>query len=198
MFTMLPHASAQQVRLQALAAEDIHISSFGQAGLEFDCIVIGTDMRHEITLNQQNSHKIVVFAVDAPLQHDISVWVDVFDDDKLVLRDPGGYSPPPGIPLEIRFAYANNGYANNNTVWQNAIYDAIEVPAGSRYASFPISRMARPKLKHANREVPLERAFLFFYGSLGPVAPGDNLPSGVYETSITVYVDLTHRYKPDQ
>lgn len=197
MLTFVPHASPQHVRLQALAAHGVHVSSLGRAGLEFDCIVIGADMMHEITLHEHNSQKIVVFAVDAPSQHDVSVWVDVFDNDKLVLRDPGGYSPTPGIPLEIRFAYANKGYANNNTIWQNALHDAIELPAGSRYASFPISSMAGPVFEQANSAKQTERAYLFFYGSLGPASPGENLPSGVYETSITVHIDLMHRYNPD-
>lgn len=195
---LMPHVWSQHVRLQTIAAEGVHVSSLGRAGLEFDCIVSGTDMMHEITLNQHNSHKIVVFAVDAPLHHDVSVWVDVFDDDKLVLRDPGGYSPPPGIPLEVRFAYANKGYANNHTVWQSAIRDAIELPVGSRQASFPISNKAGPVFEQANRTTQRERAYLFFYGSLGPAGRGNNLPSGVYETSITVHIDLTNRYMPDQ
>jgi hypothetical protein len=189
MLLIMSNAAAQRITLHTLVADDIRVSTIGPADLQFDCLFIGTDIVRRINLNGENSDRVIVLAIDAPFPNDVSVRVDVLDDNKLMISDSYGNSTNHGIPLELRFAYANKGYKNSNTAWQTAIHDAVETPAGSNYASFSIST-GQPFFDTENTETPMERAYLFIYGSIGPAGGPDHVPAGVYETNITVSIDL--------
>lgn len=186
----MPDVTAQ-ISFRAMAAHDIKVTWLGPAALEFDCLLAGTNMVSTIALRGKNNQRVAVLAIDAPINKEISVQVEVAGDNKLILAGSGSHRSTPHIPFVLRFAYANQGYLNSNTTWHQALYDAVEVPDGNRQALFPISanpfQMAFSD--YAKRDVPVRRAYLFFYGSIGPASQNGIVPAGLYETNISVYID---------
>ncbi len=187
----MPDAAAQQISFRTIAANDITVAWIGPDVLEFDCLLAGTNMVSTIALTGRNNRGVAVLAIDAPINKDISVRVDVLDDNKLILNDSGNRTSTPFIPFVLRFAYANQGYGHSNTKWQQALYDAVEVPSGIKQIVFPISAdpFQMASSGNASRDVPVRRAYLFFYGSIGPAGENNNVPAGIYQTTISVYID---------
>lgn len=97
------------------------------------------------------------------------------------------------IPFSLGFAYSNL----NSVTTESAKSQAIQVPAGFTTAVFPIWRRADggppgppPTPDHTGYVQPADKtAYLFIYGTLGPV-PGDS-PVGLYEGEINITVSYS-------
>jgi hypothetical protein len=94
------------------------------------------------------------------------------------------------IPVSIRFAYSNLNPADVAT----AKTQAVEVPAGFNSATFPILRRTSgppgppPTPPHEGYTPPKKTAYLFIYGTLGPVG---NVDAGLYDGTINVRVEYS-------
>jgi len=92
------------------------------------------------------------------------------------------------IPFNCKFAYSNLGSGSVAA----AKMSAIQVPSGFTSASFPLLRRASgaplppPTPAHSGYTAPSATAYLFIYGSLGPV--GNVTPSNNYTGTINVTV----------
>lgn len=93
------------------------------------------------------------------------------------------------IPLVIRFAYSNTG-ASNDT---DAKMTAIEVPIGFTSVTFPVKRRTSglpappPTPNYAGYVAPTATAYLFVYGTLGPVPA--NAAAGMYTGNINIHAE---------
>lgn len=96
------------------------------------------------------------------------------------------------IPIAIRFAYSNTG-ATNAT---DAKLTAVELPVGFTSATFPFLRRASglpappPTPLHAGQVAPQGTAYIFVYGTLGPVP--SNAEVGNYLGDINIQVEYTN------
>lgn len=96
------------------------------------------------------------------------------------------------IPLTLGFAYSNMGSGGDVA---SAKTQAIQVPAGFTTATFPIYRQAAgppgapPTPDHIGYTQPTGMAYLFIYGTLGPV-PND-AAAGLYSGEINIYVEYS-------
>jgi hypothetical protein len=94
------------------------------------------------------------------------------------------------IPINIGFAYSNL----NPTDIATAKTQAVEVPAGFNTATFPILRRTSgppgppPTPPYEGYVPPKKTAYLFIYGTLGPVG---NVNAGLYDGTINVRVEYT-------
>lgn len=185
---------AQSISFRTLAPDAITLTKLGSIDLEFDSLVLGSDIVSSITVN--DTDRLAILAIDAPAYYDLRVQVDMINGDKLILD---GNKPSQSIPFTLEFAYANLGY-QINTSYSTALADAKAVPPGFRSVSFPVSKGASgspppplmPEYKGFDLTTAKKRAFLFFYGSVGPANAGNNVVAGVYETIIEVIIDFTN------
>jgi hypothetical protein len=94
------------------------------------------------------------------------------------------------IPFTCQFAYSNTGATDVNTAKANATvlpsgYTAITLPMLQRSGGVPAPP---PTPAHGGYTAPSATAFLFLYGTLGPIS---SVPSGTYTGMVNVYVDYT-------
>lgn len=94
------------------------------------------------------------------------------------------------IPFTCQFAYSDIGLTDVNT----AKLSAVEVPAGFTAITLPMLQRTMgapappPTPAHGGYTAPSATAYLFLYGTLGPVG---NVAAGSYSGMINVYVNYT-------
>jgi len=184
---------AQRVGFRTLAPNAITLTRQGSTDLEFDDLLLDSDMVSAIALSDIN--RLVVLAVDAPAHYDLIIHIGKKYNDKLLLN---GTETDQWIPFTLEFAFANQGYPTTETYFR-ALPDAVTIPPGRGHITFPISRRASPlppsPVKQGKHKGYEQRAFLFFYGSLGSANAGKNVVAGSYETTIEVTIDFaTHEH----
>jgi hypothetical protein len=94
------------------------------------------------------------------------------------------------IPFSCQFAYSNLGVTDENTAKLGAVQispgvTVITVPMLQRTAGAPAPP---PTPAHGGYTAPSATAYLFLYGTLGPVG---NVAAGSYEGTVNVYVNYT-------
>jgi len=142
-------------------------------------IITGTNQIVPISLIDEEA---AVLTIEGTEYLDVTVYVDAPPTLELDATN--------SIPLSIRFAYSNLGPADIAT----AKIQAVEVPAGFNSATFPIFRRTSgppgppPTPPLEGYTPPQKTAYLFIYGTLGPV--GD-VNAGLYDGTINVTVEYS-------
>jgi len=142
-------------------------------------IITGTNQIVPISLIDEEA---AVLTIEGTEYLDVTVYVDAPPTLELDATN--------SIPLSIRFAYSNLGPADIAT----AKTQAVEVPAGFNSATFPILRRTNgppgppPTPPYEGYTPPKKTAYLFIYGTLGPVG---NVNAGLYDGTINVTVEYS-------
>lgn len=125
----------------------------------------------------------VIFEIEAPEGFDLTVEVDA--PNQFILSD----NPLENIPFQLRMAYNNQSPADEVSGKLNA----TELPLGFNSISFPVSRnssglpAAPPSPEFGGVSRPKTRAYLYFYGNIGPIG---NVSAGRYEGEININVSF--------
>ncbi|MEI7895739.1 MAG: hypothetical protein WCJ26_01790 [bacterium] len=174
---------AQHVSFGTWAAGDIVIMKGVPETLNFNDKkqVINPGISQTVTINL-NDPQPAVLTIEGTEYMDVTVYIDapvVLDLD-----------PANQIPVAIRFAYSNLGTLDMAL----AKNQAIEVPVGFNTATFPILRRINgppgppPTPPSSGYIPPRKKAWLFIYGTLGPVG---SVNAGMYSGIVNVTVEYT-------
>jgi hypothetical protein len=139
-----------------------------------------------------NSNATVTIALSDNQTQYVAVTADATRDITVTVTAPtdlitGGGGPGNQIPFACRFAYSNLGSATVSA----AKTVAVEVPNGFTSITLPMIRrtsgapLPPPTPAHGGYTPPSATAYLFFYGSLGPVG---SVSVGSYSGTVTVSV----------
>jgi hypothetical protein len=183
LFIFCNTATAQHVSFGTWAGGDIVLTTGVPGDLDFNdkTPVINPGVNQSVTINLQDA-ETAVLSIEGTEYYDVTVYVDA---PPTLMLDPSN-----SIPVNIRFAYSNLN-PTNVTVAKN---QAIEVPAGFNTATFPILRRTSgppgppPTPPSAGYTPPRKTAYLFIYGTLGPVGSVD---AGRYDGTINITVEYT-------
>ena len=172
--------AAQRISFGLYATDDIVLTQLNLGELNFNekqpVILAG----ETVTVNLADA-AVGILTVKGRTDMDITVTIDAPATLDLDVSNQ--------ILLAVRFAYSNNG-ASNET---NAKARSIEIPAGFTSATFPIIRRASglpappPTPNYAGYIAPTGTAYLFVYGTLGPVP--SNAAAGLYTGNINIRVE---------
>lgn len=182
-FSVTEHSFAQHISFGTWAGGDITLTTGVPNDLDFNdkTPVINPGVNQSVTINLQDA-EAAVLSIEGTEYYDVTVYVD-----SPVTLD---LDPDNKIPVAIRFAYSNLN-APNVTAAKN---QAIEVPAGFNTATFPILRRVNgppgppPTPPSSGYTPPRKTAYLFIYGTLGPVGSVD---AGLYNGTIHITVEYT-------
>ena len=152
------------------------------------------------TLNFNAKQPVIVSnsnaSVTIALNESECQWIEILGDATrditiTITADPnltiGAGGPGNEIPYACRFAYSNLGSPNAST----AKGVAVEVPVGFTSITLPILRRTSgapappPTPAHGGYAAPHATAYLFIYGTLGPVG---NVAAGYYTGTVNVHV----------
>lgn len=177
---------AQRISFGLYASDGITLTPLGLGELNFNSkktvIVVGdeafsillTDNAAAVLTITGRADLDVTVIIEAPATLDLVVGEDTYT-----------------IPLSLAFAYSNRGAVDETT----AKTQAIQVPGGFSYAAFPVLRRSSgppgppPTPDHTGYTQPTGTAYLFIYGTLGPV-PG-NAAAGLYTGEINITVEYS-------
>lgn len=143
-------------------------------------IITGNNQSVTISLTDGEA---AVLTIEGTEYLDVTVYVDAPPTLELDATN--------SIPVSIRFAYSNLNPGEDVTT---AKTQAVEVPAGFNSATFPILRRTSgppgppPTPPYEGYVPPKKTAYLFIYGTLGPVG---NVNAGLYDGTINVRVEYT-------
>jgi len=173
-------------------AQQINFSLFATQTITLNAINGSLDFNTKQSVILRNSSAIVTIALtDEPAvitltgQADLDVTVTVTAPTYLELE--GGSDQ---IPLTLQLAYSNKGATNE----EDAKAMAIEIPTSFTMATFPVkqrssgTRALPPTPNHVGYTPPSATAYLFIYGSIGPVGA---INSGVYSADVLVTVEYS-------
>ncbi|MFN3529810.1 MAG: hypothetical protein ACK417_07825 [Bacteroidia bacterium] len=155
-------------------------------GLNFNqkqnIIVVGDPSVIDIILGDM---QVVVVEIDAPIEYDLIAELNWSSGLSLGASDTGTL-----IPFNMRWAYNNTGEPTDMARRASA----IEIPPLFHTLQFPVRRRTAggpppppPTPDHAGYVRPRSKAYLFFYGSLGPIP--NNIPAGNYGGTIQLTVN---------
>lgn len=183
---------AQRINFSTFVqGEDIIITLLDQTTLNFNrkqqVIVVGDPSIVSVNLTDDAT---LVVEIDAPIEYDITAAI-TWDKGLSINGSDTGIT----VPFEFRFAYNNTGELTD--VERRA--SAVQVPPMFHTVTFPMRRRTAggpppppPTPEHGGYVRPRGKAYLFFYGNLGPIP--NNIRSGNYagdiQLSIT-YADNT-------
>ena len=183
LFSVIQISSAQRISFGTWAGSDITLTVGVPGDLDFNdkTPVINPGVNQSVTINLQDA-ETAVLSIEGTEYYDVTVYVDA----------PGtlDLDPDNKLPVAIRFAYSNLN-APNVTAAKN---QAVEVPVGFNTATFPILRRVNgppgppPTPPNSGYTPPRKTAYLFIYGTLGPVGSVD---AGLYNGIIHVTVEYT-------
>jgi len=172
-------AASQRISFGLYASDGITLTPLGLGELNFNekqtLILSGNTVQILLT-----DEATAVIAIEGRADLDVTVTIDYVPTLELDENNK--------IPLNIGFAYSNLGAIDEAT----AKTQAIMVPVGFNSATFPVFRRASgppgppPTPDHTGYIQPTGTAYLFIYGTLGPVPAGAAV--GVYLGDINVYV----------
>jgi len=182
-FSMIVEVSvAQRIRFGLFASDNIILTPLGLAELNFNNKQTIILQGNQVTINLFDE-ACAVLTIEGRADLDVTVTIHASATIDLDALNK--------IPLNIRFAYSNLGALNESM----AKSQAVEVPAGFTGATFPILRRASgppgppPTPAHTGYIQPTARAYLFIYGTLGPVPIG--AASGIYTGDIMINVEYS-------
>jgi len=176
-------SSAQHISFGTWAGSDIVLTTGVPGDLDFNdkTPVINPGANQSVSITLQDA-EAAVLAIEGTEYYDVTVYIDAPTTLDL--------DPDNKIPVGIRFAYSNLN-APNVTAAKN---QAIEVPVGFNSATFPILRRVNgppgppPTPPSAGYTPPRKTAYLFIYGTLGPVG---NVDAGSYTGTIHISVEYS-------
>lgn len=139
-----------------------------------------------------NSNSTVTIALSDNEAQYITVTGDATRDITVIVTAPtvlitGGGGPGNQIPFACQFAYSNLG--SSNVAAAKTV--AVQVPGGFTAITLPMVRrtsgapLPPPTPAHGGYTPPSATAYLFLYGSLGPVG---NVSPGIYSGTVNVSV----------
>lgn len=147
-------------------------------------IVVGDPSIVQVNIGDQAT---VVVEIDAPMEYDITAeltWTEGLSYNGL---DTGVT-----VPFALRFAYNNTGEPTD--IERRA--SAVEVPSVFNTLTFPIRRKTTtgppgppPTPDHDGYVRPRAKAYLYFYGTLGPIPTG--IRAGNYDGTIELSISYT-------
>ena len=129
-------------------------------------------------------NQAVIYEIEAPEGFDLTV--DVSAPSAFVLSG----NPTESIPFLLKVAYNNMAPTDE----LSGKLSAVELPAGFYSITFPVSRrtsgapIAPPSPEDGALTRPKAKAYLYLYGTLGPVGM---VPAGIYEGEININVSFT-------
>jgi spore coat protein U-like protein len=175
-------ASGQRISFGLYATEGITLTPQGLGELNFNdkqpVILAGNTVNIGLA-----DDAVAIIAIEG--RADMDVTVILTPDATLDLN------PDNKIPLALRFAYSNRGIETGELAREHA----IEVPLGFTSVTFPMVRrssgLPAPPLvpAHEGYSPPTAKAWLFIYGTLGPVP--NNAAAGIYDGNIDVTVNYS-------
>lgn len=183
---------AQRINFSTFVqGEDIIITLLDQTTLNLNrkqqVIVVGDPSIVSVNLTDDAT---LVVEIDAPIEYDITAAI-TWDKGLSINGSDTGIT----VPFEFRFAYNNTGELTD--VERRA--NAIQIPAMFHTVTFPMRRRTAggpppppPTPEHGGYVRPRGKAYLFFFGNLGPIP--DNIRSGNYSGDIQLsitYADNT-------
>jgi len=173
------NVTAQRISFGTYVTDDIALTLPNLGELNFNdgrnVILPGQTVTINLTDNATAALKI-----EARADLDITVTIDA-----LATLDLGSNI----IPLKLRFAYSNVGKLNE----ADAKVGPVQVPNGFTSITFPVLRRASglpappPTPNHVGYTAAKATAYLFIYGTLGPVPI--NAAAGLYTGTINVRVE---------
>jgi hypothetical protein len=176
------NSMAQRVSFGTYTTDDIVLTPLNSGELNFNLkqtvivagqtvtIPLSSDAAAVLTIVGRADLDVTV-TIDAPLTLDLDV------DNK--------------IDLALSFAYSNFGKSNET----DAKTSAVQVPSGFTSVTFPMLKRASglppppPIPGHTGYSAPTATAYLFIYGTLGPVPA--NAAIGIYRGDINVRVEYS-------
>lgn len=174
--------TAQRISFGTYASDDLVMTELGTGELNFNqkqpVILAG----NTVSISLQDE-EVAVLMIEGRADLDVTVS---FSAPLTLDLDASNQ-----IPLALRFAYSNTGAATDAI----AKTTAQEVPAGFVSATFPISQRAAglppppPTPGYVGYTAPTGKAYLFVYGTLGPLAA--NLSAGLYTGTINIHVEYS-------
>jgi hypothetical protein len=173
-------AIAQRISFGTYATDDIVLTPLNLGELDFSqkqsIILAG----QTISINMVDD-AVAVLAIEARVDLNITVTVDAPAFLSLDVTNQ--------IPLVLNFAYSNNGAATDGDAKKNF----IQVPNGFTSITFPVLRRASglpappPTPDHSGYTASRRTAYLFIFGTLGPVPA--NAAAGSYYGNINIRVE---------
>src|SRR5690606_6810038 len=164
----LPAVHAQRISFSTwTGSEDISLRSPQgvMPGLDFNqkkpAIVAGSEA---ITISITD-YQAVIYEIEAPEDFDLIVEVDA----PPVLTLEGNTEET--IPFQLRIAYNNMSPVDEQT----GKLHAVELPLGFTSVTFPVNRRTSgapgppPTPEHEGYTRPRARAYIYLYGTLGPI-----------------------------
>jgi hypothetical protein len=139
-----------------------------------------------------NSNSTVTIALTDNETQYIAITADATRDITITVTAPtnlitGGGGPGYQIPFTCQFAYSNLGSSTATA----AKTVAVQVPGGFTSITFPMLRrmsgapLPPPTPAHGGYTPPSATAYLFLYGTFGPVG---NVTAGIYSGTVNVNV----------
>jgi len=129
-------------------------------------------------------NQAVIYEIEAPEGFDLTV--DISSPSGFILTD----NPTESIPFLLKVAYNNVSPLDEIS----GKLGSVELPAGFYSITFPVSRRssgaptAPPSPEDGAFTRPKAKAYLYFYGTLGPIGM---VPAGRYEGEININVSFT-------
>ncbi len=177
-------AAAQKINFGAYTTSDIVLNVSGNLNFNDKQPAIASNSNVTVTIVLSDNEAQYV-AITGDATRDITVTVSA--DANLIV---GAGGPGNQIPLGCQFAYSNVGSATVAA----AKVAAVQVPSGFTAITFPLLRrtsgapLPPPTPAQRGYTPPSATAYLFLYGSLGPVG---NVAPGIYSGNINVSVNYT-------
>ncbi len=155
------------------------------AGLNFNSkqqvIVVGNPSIVSIDLLDNS---VIVIELEAPLEYDLTAELSWETGLSLNGSDTGVT-----VPFGIRWAYNNTGELSD----VDRRTSAVEIPSYFNTLTFPVRRrraggppLPPPTPEHGGYMRPRGKAYLYIYGTLGPIPSG--IRAGVYSADINLMV----------
>lgn len=175
------NVAAQRISFGTYASGDIILTQINGTGLNFndkEPVIVGGQT---VTINLTDN-ATTVMAIEAQANLDVTVTIDAPANLSLGLNN---------IPLKLGYAYSNVGKSGE----ADAKVASVLVPAGFTSITFPVLRRASgapappPTPNHVGYTAPRATAYLFIYGTLGPVPAGS--AAGMYTGQINIRVEYT-------
>jgi hypothetical protein len=178
---------AQQIKFGLYAGTGITLTKGSVDELNFNSkqtVITGGNI---VSISDQNDQFAAVLAIEGRADLDVTVEINAPATLDIIIG-ASTYT----IPVTLGFAYSNLNSGTDVTIAKTV---AVQVPSGFNYATFPIWRRNTgppgppPTPDHSGYSHPVATAYLFIYGTLGPVPFG--APSGEYTGEIDVRVEYS-------
>jgi len=177
------YALGQRINFRTFTTDNITLTTLVDNFLDFN-------ERQPVIIPGQT---VTIGLADAPAtilrleaRADLDVTITITADPFLTLN------PTNLIPLTISFAYSNIG-AMTHAAAQS---QAVVVPGGFTQVRFPVTRRATgppgppPTPDHPGHTQPMATAYLFIFGTIGPVPT--NAAAGMYIGNINIFAEYAN------